>query len=739
MKQYPTHNDIEKCEDEPIHLIPRIQSYGYLFILSDEDLILQYSENAKDLVDTKNNDLSNRHIQDILGADFKSYFRSWKEERIDKESFVFNLKEKTFCCIPSSQESYVSLDIEPIETAWDAGAFQQHMLRLYTKISSSKDLKSLTDKAAVLIQELTGYDRVMIYRFDEKWNGQVLSESKKSHVSESWLGLHYPASDIPKQARELFIKQGVRILENIKDDNSRIVPELNPKTNSLADIGKSHLRGASKFHLEYLTNMGVEGTLTCAIKHNDDLWGLIACHHYAPKFIDNRKRQSLQFLSEMISSQISKRQTELYLENLSKTSIIRSKLIQNLEKDWDVIAGLTAYPIKASDLIECCGFTIIHEDELFSIGHTPTEKNIKYLIESLHTNKSFSKDIFYTICIHKYSIWDNKTAQEFSGILACKLSQQQNEVLIWWRPERLQEIHWGGNPNNKQQDKDQRLNPRKSFEKFSEQVHSTSNPWKDFEISSAKRLTSDIKNIIVTKFGEISMLNKRLNELNKELENFSYSVSHDLRGPLRGIDGFAQILLEDYKDVMDDSGIESLQIIINAADRMNQLMDDILSYSGLSKVRPKFKWLDAKAICKQIIVDNNLKKEYPNTTINIAADLPEIFGDQAMMYQLFANLILNACKYSVIKKKPIVTIDWYISGENNVYQIKDNGIGFDSAHTSKIFDIFTRIVKEEYKGTGVGLAIAQRVVLKHNGDIWAEAKEGEGATFSFYVSTPIED
>lgn len=739
MKQYPTHNDIEKCEDEPIHLIPRIQSYGFLFILSDDDLILQYSENAKELVDTKNPDLSNNKIQAILGDDFKLYFKTWKEEKIDKESFVFNLNEKTFCCIPSSQEAYISLDIEPIETEWDASAFQQQMLRLYNKISSSKNLKSLTDKAADLIQELTGYDRVMIYRFDGEWNGQVISESKKDHVLESWLGLHYPASDIPKQARELFVSQGVRILENIKDNNRRIVPELNPKTNSLADIGKSHLRGASKFHLEYLNNMGVEGTLTCSIKHNDDLWGLIACHHYEPKFIDNRKRQSLEFLSEMISSQISKRQTELYLENLSKTAIIRSKLIKNLEKDYDVIAGLTAFKINASQLFDCCGFTIMHESEVVSIGNAPSKQKIAYLVEALHTGDSFKKEHFYTENIKKYEIWDQETARKFSGILACKLSQQQNEVLIWWRPERLQEIYWGGNPHEKQQDKDQRLNPRKSFEKFSEQVYSTSNPWKDFEISSAKRLTSDIKNVIVTKFGEISLLNKRLNELNKELENFSYSVSHDLRGPLRGIDGFAQILLEDYKDVLDESGIESLQIIINAADRMNQLMDDILSYSGLSKVRPKFKWLDAKAICEQIIVDNNLKKEYPNTTINIAADLPEIFGDQAMMYQLFANLILNACKYSVIKEKPVVIIDWYISGENNVYQVKDNGIGFDGAHASKIFDIFTRIVKEEYKGTGVGLAIAQRVVLKHNGNIWADAKEGEGASFSFYVSDSIEE
>ncbi|MDX1462692.1 MAG: ATP-binding protein, partial [Marinirhabdus sp.] len=719
LKAYPKKIDLENCEDEPIHLIPNVQNHGFVLVV-DDDQIVQCSSNLYDFTGKQAQQLLKQSLSALFSEEAMSAFQKWKRKPLDHIPFQVTINSESFLCIPHANEEVIVLDFEPLSDQWDASEFQQEMLSVYRKLSVTKTLQELTDRSAELIKELLGYDRVMVYRFDEDWNGTVFSEAKEDRL-EGFKGLWYPASDIPEMARKLFLKQGVRLLSDISETYSHLTPTVNPKTGSLTNVSNSHMRGSSPIHIEYLNNMKVGATLNCAIVVDHKLWGLVSCHHYSKKYVDFQRRQSVMLLSEMLSNQLAQQKTAAYLANLKDTSAVRTKLLDHISKDWDIINGLTVFEPTAIDIIKSDGFAICYEGEIETVGDTPSHARIWDLLKQLNTAATFDNGSFATNCLKKHVKCSDEEARAYAGTLTQKLTNTGENALIWFRPEQPRTVTWAGNPYSTKNaaTKEARLSPRKSFEKWTEQVEYTSTPWADFELAATAQLAQDVKNVIVTKFGEISELNKKLESLNKELESFSYSISHDLRGPLRGIDGFAQILIEDYSDVLDDMGKKSLNHIINSAERMNELMDGILSYSGLSQKRLAPSKCNVNQLCDEVIVFNDLKNKYPEVTFSVQDDLPTITGDRAMVFQLFSNLLSNAFKYSSKSDKPKVSITAYTDGNHNIFEINDNGIGFDMKYIDKIFGIFTRLDDKAYKGTGVGLAIVQRIIQKHNGEIWA--------------------
>ncbi|WP_124978922.1 ATP-binding protein [Nonlabens xiamenensis] len=740
LTKYPKIESINKCEDEPIAFYPQVQGHGCLLVTDENFVIQQASSNAEEFLGQSATDLQYCAIEQVFSKEVLQELNHWKKDPVPFKAYQLDGNHSSLLCIPGTTAVGYLLSIESNIDASEHNNFQQKILSVFGSLSQTRNLNDLTQKAAQQFKDLLSYDRVMIYQFDECWNGNVIAEVKNEEL-EPWLGLQYPASDIPTNARKLFHRQRVRSISNVQEDYASMIPVAHPQTNELTNISDTDLRGSSPFHIEYLNNMGVSATLSCAIILNDELWGLIACHHYSPKTMLYHTRQSCVLLADMLAAQITEKESKSYLENIEKATEVRSSIISGISQKWDLADGLTKKEgPNAMDLFPCSGFSISFDQEIRNIGQVPERAILQRIILELQ-DQCGEKDFYSTDCLKDVLPWINEeNARKFSGVLFYKISKSKDEAAIWFRQEQIKTIEWGGNPNQgKLSNENQiRLSPRKSFDKWSEEVKFTSISWKKHEKASAMALVQDLRNLIVSKYGEISNLNRQLNSLNKELESFSYSVSHDLRGPLRGIDGFAQILMEDYADVLDEYGKESLKIIINSADKMNSLMDDILSYSGLSKTVKIDDFHDVNSLCQEIMRDNNTQKYYPNTEVSISTDIPKIYGDKAMIYQLFSNLLLNAFKYSSKSESPLIEVGYEDTDEHIVYYIKDNGIGFKEEYAQKIFGIFSRLVKDEYKGTGVGLAIVQRIVYRHNGQVWAESKEGEGATFKFYIQNPAQ-
>jgi signal transduction histidine kinase len=267
--------------------------------------------------------------------------------------------------------------------------------------------------------------------------------------------------------------------------------------------------------------------------------------------------------------------------------------------------------------------------------------------------------------------------------------------------------------------------------------------------SSIKRALEEVKEKEARKRAEKDLfsLNKQLEQrvierteqleaANKELESFSYSVSHDLRAPLRAVDGFSKFILEDYENKLDSEGKRLLKLIRSNTQKMDHLITDLLALSRVTRCELNFSGIDMTQMAISMF-NETAAPDVPDKMSLKVESLPEAYADPVYMRQVWANLIANAIKFSSKEKKPVIKICGRNENGFNVYYVNDNGVGFNPEYTHKLFGVFQRLHKsEDFEGTGVGLAIVQRIIHRHSGKVWAEGTEGKGATF--YFSLPVK-
>ncbi|MBD2604613.1 GAF domain-containing protein [Scytonema hofmannii FACHB-248] len=739
--------DLTNCDREPIHIPGLIQPYGILFVLQQPELtILQVSKNTFDLIGIHPEELLGKQLQYLLDIQQVSTLQqclSTDFESVNAIKISLETPQNTFLfdgVIHHSQEVLI-LELLPTisQTNQDFLSFYQLVKAPLNQIQNTLNLQELCQVLAKQVRKITEFDRVMIYRFDEEGAGKVIAEDKLEEITP-YLSLHYPASDIPKQAKQLYTLNWLRLIPDANYQPVELIPTHNPVTNEPVDLSYSVLRSVSPIHIEYLHNMGVSASMSISLIKNKKLWGLIACHHNTPKYIPYYIRTACEFLGNVMSLEIGTKEENEDLDYKLKLKTIQSKFVEAISETTNLKDALTEHENELLELVSAGGVAVCLNQEILLFGKTPLEAEIRNLIDWLAARIN-NDNVFYTDSLLKVYPPSEKFPDIASGMLALAIAKSQKHWILWFRPEVIQTVKWGGNPNKPVEvdgNGSLHLSPRKSFEMWQETVRFQSLPWRKCEIDGALELKSAIVAIILQKADELAKINVELERSNSELDAFAYIASHDLKEPLRGIYNYSTFLIEDYAQLLNEDGVSKLQTLVRLTQRMEDLINSLLHFSRLGRVELVMRRTNLQKLVESVIevLKISLIKETDNLDIRICRQLPEVKCDRIQMSEVFSNLISNAIKYNDKPSKlvEIGFLDQEITNQTTItFYVRDNGIGIREKHLENVFRIFKRLhTASQYGGgTGAGLTIAKKIVERHGGKIWIESTYGEGSTFFF--------
>jgi light-regulated signal transduction histidine kinase (bacteriophytochrome) len=729
---------LRQCEREPIHIPGSIQPHGVLLAFEPPDFIVrQASVNAADCFRRPFDQVLGAGLEDLFGAAASRLRAALSDHTLDASPVYLmsctlpDASGQMWQVIAHSRDGFPILELEETDMAASVGFSSVYpvVTRFMSDLAPARSLEEMNSIAAREIRRITGFDRVLIYRFDADWNGTVVAEDRNEELP-SCLDLRFPASDIPTQARELYRLNRLRLIADASYTPVRILPERDPATGRPLDLSFAVLRSVSPVHVQYMKNMGTAASMSISILREGALWGLVSCHSKRPRRVSFEVRNACDIIAQALSAQIAAGEHRADAESRIRLKSVGTRLLAHMAEEDSFLDGLTKNP---EDLLACtgaAGAAILYKDQCRLIGATPPERQVRELARWIDREQGESV-VFHTDSLSALFPAALDFAATASGLIAASISSHDS-YLMWFRPEAKMTVKWGGDPRKPADTADaNRLSPRHSFEMWKETVNLRSLPWSASEIDSARDLRDAIVRIVLRTAEEMAQLNAELTRSNQELEAFSYSVSHDLRAPFRHIVGFAELLRERESGSLSDTGKRYLRTIIDSAHFAGTLVDNLLGFSRIGRASLQFSIVDTAVLAGE--VRDQVLEDIAGREIEwrIGA-LPRVRADLFMLRLVFQNLISNAVKYTRPRQKAVVEIGSERGNGETIFFVRDNGVGFDVQYASKLFGIFQRLHRmEDFEGTGIGLANVRRIVGRHGGRTWAEGEVNRGASFYF--------
>ena len=730
--------DLSTCDREPIRTPGSIQPHGFALTLSDDRTVLQASENLEQHIGSPAAGAIGKPLAGVIG--------DAQAALIEHELAVNRVAERPLylgtVCIGNAcyfdvlahrYDGVLMLEFESVARHASADFRNLYPLvgEFLLKLNDTSTTDDMSALAANEIREVTGFGRVMVYHFDHDGHGHVIAESLADGY-HSYLGQRFPASDIPRQARELYTLNRIRLIHDANYTPAKLVPAINPVTGAPNDLSFAALRSVSPIHLQYMRNMNTLASMSVSLIVKGKLWGLISCHNETPCPVAFEQRTACEQLGQILALSIESREDANELQFRLDLRRIMVSMLGGLTQGANFIDNMSSVFPALLKFERASGVAIIVDDRLLTYGDTPPEVQLRELVAWLSTKAH--GDIFHTDNLSSVYPPGAGMTHNASGILALPISRIHKHYLIWFRPEVVHTIDWAGNPNAKDSAGPLgQLTPRTSFTSWRETIHGTSIPWHNGELELALEFRTALLGIALERAEQMAELAEELGRANKELEAFSYSVSHDLRAPLRHIVGFSDLLLESASKDDVEKRLRFLKNIKESARLAGKLVDDLLSFSqmGRAALRPT-------ALSMNELVQSCIEKLSSDTSgRNLrweVEDLPEVYADATFIQLALYNLMANAVKFTGQTEAAVIRISAERHEHENIFHIADNGAGFNMEYVHKLFGVFQRLHRmEDFQGTGIGLANVRRIVERHGGKAWANSVPGEGATFSFSI------
>ncbi|QEG20718.1 ATP-binding protein [Mariniblastus fucicola] len=584
------------------------------------------------------------------------------------------------------------------------------------------------------VRNFTGFDRVMLYQFLPDGHGNVIAESKNEN-QEAYLGLHYPATDIPLPARRLYELNWIR---TIADTSAMPVPILHATPDQpRLNMTFSSLRAISPIHIEYLTNMGVGASMSISVMKGNQLWGLIACHHNSAKIVSPELRDACELCGSVLSAYLTSRRQQEYLRRQVMISDTIGEHLVVLTNFDDLAKGLERSAEPICGLLDADGLVWFSEEQNFFWGEVPNLTAVEEIATEL--SRRPEETVAYTEELRRWLPTADDYHDRLAGMLAIRLGNHLGGMLLFFRKPVQETILWAGNPEKSVTNESGRLTPRKSFAAWQKLSENKSNPWTEADRETANSLATGLQRMVVEKAERLRQANDELRRLNTDLDAFAYAASHDLKEPLRGIHHYVY-LLERAATLSDDNYQSSMEGLKRIVKRMNDLLDGLLRFSRAGRADLNLETFPVEEVIDQAKDILFAGRQPDDVEIKIVTG-GQLRGDFACVREIIGNLVTNAIKYNDSNPKRIEiavlpTAETPLShlpetGVKTV-QVKDNGIGIAPEHHEQVFEIFRRLHDRDVYGggSGAGLTIVRRMVERHGGTIAIESV-GNGTSFYF--------
>ena len=726
-----------ECHDEPIHIPGYIQSFGYLIGIDTASLTITFfSENISDIfIIERSEDLFGKKLshfpevfQTVIDSDiFKDAgFLSKRENETYFDKIIIAEKHYHFSVFRTND--YIFLEFEEV--------FENHQKRITSKYDNFYIIdneQEIWDQLLNTLFNIINYDRIMVYKFMSDGSGKVIAEKTNNHL-ESYLGLHYPEHDIPRQARELYKKKRKRIFSDVHSEPVRILS----RTETNIDLTFAASRAMSPIHGQYIKNSGASSSFSISIIIDDKLWGLVTCQNSEPKHVDLEDRVQSGIFTVLASNAYSsfkaKKELEYRIDLNEKLYALKSELL----KHGTLFESLDFNKSELRLMPKADGLAIISDNEIVTDGVTPERETINNIVNWAYENTS--ENIFISNSFLKDHAGELELNSDAAGVIIYFVERSKKEILIWFRKEFDEHINWAGNPEkkidvfSKNGEEITTISPRESFKVFTENIRGNSKRWSSKNIIAIHLIRDLILETSHKQYITIKKLNDQLKKVNEELDSFSYTISHDLGTPLTVMKLNAQMLLNSLADPSDKDK-NKINSIIGEIDNMAEMMQNVLQLSRAKHSEIQLETIETNLTIRKITENAKITYDSQKSMV-VIKECPEVLADKTMLHQVFLNIINNAVKYSSDKEQPVIEIEGTEAGDQIIYRIKDNGIGIPEENKHKMFKIFNRMDNaKKFKGNGVGLSIVHRIMNRLGGNVDYESNK-DGTCFILTFQKP---